>query len=155
MPPFSDRLSDAEILAVIACFQANCPVRFTRPGSSASCNEADLWYDKRLSILAGMAMALGKLFKSLLGGAIGDGQPEPTEPVDYKGFSIEAAPINEDGKYRTAGFISGEVNGEAKRVRFIRADQNSDLQAAIDHSLAKARQIIDEQGAGLLEKTHL
>ena len=55
----------------------------------------------------------------------------------------------------TAGFISGEVNGEAKRVQFIRADQNSDLQAAIDHSLAKASQIIDEQGAGLLEKTHL
>jgi hypothetical protein len=51
-------------------------------------------------------MALGKLFKSLLGGALGDGQPEPTEPVDYKGFGIEAAPINEDGKYRTAGFIS-------------------------------------------------
>ena len=100
-------------------------------------------------------MALGKLFKSLLGGALGDGQPEPTEPVDYKGFGIEAAPINEDGKYRTAGFISGEVNGEAKRVQFIRADQNSDLQAAIDHSLAKARQIIDEQGGGLLEKTHL
>ena len=100
-------------------------------------------------------MALGKLFKSLLGGALGDGQPEPTEPVDYKGFAIEAAPINEDGKYRSSGFISGEVNGEVKRVQFIRADQNSDLQAAIDHSLAKARQIIDEQGAGLLEKTHL
>ena len=83
-------------------------------------------------------MALGKLFKSLLGGALGDGQPEPTEPVDYKGFGIEAAPINEDGKYRTAGFISGEVNGEAKRVQFIRADQNSDLQAAIDDPVVVA-----------------
>ena len=155
MPACSDRLSDAEVLAVIPCFLSKRPDEVTGPRISASCNQAHLWYDKRLSILAGIPMALGKLFKSLLGGAIGDGQPEPTEPVDYKGFGIEAAPINEDGKYRTAGFISGEVNGEAKRVQFIRADQNSDLQAAIDHSLAKARQIIDEQGAGLLEKTHL
>ena len=98
-------------------------------------------------------MALGKLFKSLLGG--GASQPPPADPVDYKGFTIEAAPINEDGKYRSAGFISGELDGDTRRVRFIRADQNSDLQAAIDHSLAKARQIIDEQGRSLLEKTHL
>ncbi len=100
-------------------------------------------------------MALGKLFKSLLGGAVGTAQPEPSEAVDYKGFAIEAAPINEDGKYRTAGFISGEVDGESKRIQFIRADQNSDLQAAIDHSIVKAQQIIDEQGSRLLEKTHL
>lgn len=99
-------------------------------------------------------MALGKLFKSILGGA-GAAQPEPSEAVDYKGFSIEAAPINEDGKFRTAGFISGEVDGETRRVQFIRADQNSDLQAAVDHSLTKARQIIDEQGENLLHKTHL
>ncbi len=98
-------------------------------------------------------MALGKLFKSLLGG--GTAQPPPADPVDYKGFTIEAAPINEDGKYRSAGFISGELDGEIKRVRFIRADQNADLQAAIDHSLAKGRQIIDEQGQSLLQKTHL
>lgn len=99
-------------------------------------------------------MALGNLFKSLLGGA-GAGPTQATEPVDYKGFAIEAAPLNEDGKYRTAGFISGEVDGEVKRVQFIRADQNADLQAAIDHSLAKARQIIDEQGPALLSKPHL
>ncbi len=100
-------------------------------------------------------MALGKLFKSLLGGAAGAAQPEPTAAVDYMGFAIEAAPINEDGKYRSAGFISGELDGETKRIQFIRADQNSDLQTAIDHSLLKARQIIDEQGKGLLQKSHL
>lgn len=98
-------------------------------------------------------MALGKLFKSLLGG--GASQPAPADPVDYKGFTIEAAPINEDGKYRSAGYISGDLDGETRRVRFIRADQNSDLQAAIDHSVAKARQIIDEQGKSLLDKTQL
>ena len=100
-------------------------------------------------------MGLGNFFKSVFSGPTGLGQPEPSAPVDYKGFSIEAAPINEDGKYRSAGFISGEVDGEIKRVQFIRADQNGELQAAIDHSIAKARQIIDEQGASLLSKTHL
>jgi hypothetical protein len=100
-------------------------------------------------------MVLAKLFKSLLGGAAASAQPQPTTPVDYKGFAIEAAPIYEDGKYRSAGFISGELDGESKRIQFIRADQNGDLQAAIDHSLVKARQIIDEQGKQLLTKTHL
>ena len=99
-------------------------------------------------------MALGKFFKSLLGD-LGGGQPEPAEAEDYKGFTIEAAPINEDGKYRTAGFISGELDGETRRVRFIRADQNADLGTAVDHSLTKARQIIDEQGKALLEKAQL
>lgn len=99
-------------------------------------------------------MVLGNFFKSIFSGA-GSAQPKPSEPVDYKGFSIEAAPINEDGKYRTAGFISGELDGEIKRIQFIRADQNGELQAAIDHSVAKAQQIIDEQGSGLLNKTHL
>lgn len=100
-------------------------------------------------------MALGNFLKSIFGGATGSGQPKPSKPIDYKGFSIEAAPINEDGKYRSAGYISGEVNGEIKRIQFIRADQNAELQAAIDHSIAKAQQIIDEQGASLLNKTHL
>jgi len=99
-------------------------------------------------------MALGKLFKSLLGGSGSSGAP-PADPVEYKGFIIEAEPIDEDGRYRTAGHISGEVDGEPRRVRFIRADQSSDRQSAIDHSIAKARQIIDEQGAALLDKSQL
>jgi hypothetical protein len=109
-----------------------------------------------MSKLAGKtAMAIGKFFKSLLGGAAGNAQPQPSEAVDYKGLSIEAAPILEDDKFRTAGFISGEVDGEVRRVRFIRADQHGDQNSAVDHSIAKARQIIDEQGPSLLKKTHL
>ena len=99
-------------------------------------------------------MALGKFFKSLLGD-LGGGQPKPAEPVDYKGFSIEAAPIHEDGKYRTAGFISGEIDGEIRRVRFIRADQSADPGSAVNHAISKAQQIIDEQGKSLLNKSQL
>ena len=98
-------------------------------------------------------MSLGKLFKSLLGG--GASAASAVEPVDYKGFSIEAAPIEEDGRYRTAGYISGELDGETRRVRFIRADQSADHGAAVNHAIAKAQQIIDEQGKALLRKTQL
>ena len=97
-------------------------------------------------------MALGNFFKSMLGGA---GTPPAAETVEYKGFSIEPAPLDEGGKYRTAGFISGEIDGEVKRVQFIRADQNAEWQAAVDHSVTKAQQIIDEQGSALLTKSHL
>lgn len=100
-------------------------------------------------------MAFGKLLKSLFGTSSGRTEDTSSEPVEYKDFIIEAAPINEDGKYRTAGYISGELDGETKRVRFIRADENPAKQTAIDHSISKARQIIDEQGARLLTKTNL
>ena len=98
-------------------------------------------------------MAFGNLFKSLLGG--GSSEAKTADPVAYKGFTIEAAPIDEDGKFRTAGYISGELDGETRRIRYIRADQNSGLDAAIEHSISKAQQIIDEQGTKLLEKTQL
>ena len=98
-------------------------------------------------------MALGNLFKTLLGGK--SGEEQVAAPVIYKDFTIEAAPMEEDGKYRTAGYISGELNGEMKRIKFIRADQNSTRDGSIEHSISKARQIIDEQGNKLLEKTQL
>jgi hypothetical protein len=96
-------------------------------------------------------MALGKFFKSVLGGGR-EPKQHVSDSVEHKGLKIEAAPIEEDGKFRTAGFISGEVDGETKRVQFIRADQHSDLPTATDHALSKGRQIIDEQGMALLKK---
>jgi len=100
-------------------------------------------------------MALGSFFKSIFSGSASTSQDEVSESIAYKEFTIEAAPIDEDGKYRTAGYISGELNGEIKRIHFIRADQSGDKQVAIDHSISKARQIIDEQGKGLLNKPQL
>ena len=99
-------------------------------------------------------MSLGKLFKSIFTGAGAD-QSIAAEPESYKDLQIEAEPIYEDGKYRTAGYISGERDGETRRVRFIRADQHGDAQAAIDHAIMKGRQIIDEQGPALLKREYL
>lgn len=102
-------------------------------------------------------MGFGKLIKSLFSGSssAAGGPIAPSDPIEYKGLSIEAAPIDEGGKFRTAGYISGELDGETKRVQFIRADINSDRQTAIDHSISKARQIIDERGDKLLERSNL
>jgi len=102
-------------------------------------------------------MAFGKLFKSLFGGESTPSQPKELQcdSFEYNGFKIEPAPIIEDGKFRTAGYISGELEGETKRIQFIRADQNGDQQLAIDHSRSKAKQIIDEQGQKLLMREQL
>ncbi len=99
-------------------------------------------------------MGFGKLIKSFLGGSSAS-EEKPSDPVEYKGLMIEAAPIKEEGKFRTAGYISGELDGEIKRVQFIRADIHSDRQIAIDHSISKAQQIINEQGAKLLKRSNL
>jgi hypothetical protein len=108
-------------------------------------------------IIKVMAMGLGNFFRSILGGrrSVSRSAEEFSEPMKYKEFTIQAAPLNTDRRFRTAGYISGEFNGEVKRVHFLRADQNVDLQVAIDHSLSKARQIIDEMGPKLLEKSRL
>ena len=102
-------------------------------------------------------MAIGNFFKSLFSGESKPSEPKEilAEAFNYEGFTVDPAPIDEGGKYRTAGYISGEYEGEVKRIRFIRADENSDQQLAIDHSTAKAKQIIDEQGKRLLERTNL
>ena len=102
-------------------------------------------------------MGLGTFLKSIFGGGSGDGDTATAgaEPVEYNGYTIEPSPIKEGSQYRTAGFISAEYQGEIKRIQFIRADNNADRDAAVEHSLAKGRQIIDEQGEALLTKAHL
>lgn len=102
-------------------------------------------------------MAFGNLLKSLFGGSEKTIQPKEAlgEAIEYEGFTIEPAPIDEGGKYRIAGYISGEHEGETRRIQFIRADETTDKQQAIDSSTAKARQIINEQGRKLLERTQL
>ena len=97
-------------------------------------------------------MSIGKFFKSLIGG---DAKPDAPETIAYKGFTVEATPIEEPGGYRTAGFIIGEHEGEEKRAQFIRADQHTDKQQAVDHAFSKARQIIDEQGPELFTREYI
>ncbi len=74
-----------------------------------------------------------------------------TEPVEYKGFIIRAAPYKNNGQYQTAGTIEREIGGVRKEHRFIRADAYASYDDAMNFTLSKARQIIDLQGDRLFD----
>jgi hypothetical protein len=69
-----------------------------------------------------------------------------SDPVEYKGFVIQAAPYRNNGHYQTAGVIAREIDGVRKEHRFIRADAHVSYDDAVTFTLNKARQIIDLQG---------
>ena len=98
--------------------------------------------------------------KSFLAKIFGSGDKpakpaEPAESIEYKGFVITSAPIKEGGQFKTAGKISKEIDGELKSAEFIRADNHSDRDSAVNHSNRKAQQIIDEQGEAMFARAHI
>jgi hypothetical protein len=74
-----------------------------------------------------------------------------SDPVDYKGFVIRAAPYKNNGQYQTAGVIEREIGGVRKEHRFIRADAYASYDDAVNFTLGKARQIIDLQGEKIFD----
>ncbi|WP_353472831.1 HlyU family transcriptional regulator [Salipiger sp. H15] len=84
------------------------------------------------------------------GGSSGPAKAEPqVEAVEYNGFRIYPAPQPAEGQYRVAARIEAEVDGETKVHQLIRADLIRDHGEAVEASLRKARQMIDEQGTRL------
>ncbi len=87
----------------------------------------------------------------LFGGGRGSAPAE--EPVgaseEHKGFRITPKPIREGGHYRVAARIEKEVAGTLRVHDLVRADTVASPDEARALSLAKARQVIDEQGDGL------
>ncbi|HTV36264.1 MAG TPA: HlyU family transcriptional regulator [Xanthobacteraceae bacterium] len=73
------------------------------------------------------------------------------EPVEYKGFTIRAAPYKNNGGYQTAGTIEREIGGVRKEHRFIRADSYTSYDDAVSFTVNKARQIIDLQGERIFD----
>jgi hypothetical protein len=59
---------------------------------------------------------------------------------------ISAAPYKAEGQYQTAGVITKEVGGTVKEHKFIRADRHASYEDAVEFSLAKAKQIVDQSG---------
>ena len=96
-------------------------------------------------------------WKSLFGGgASASAEPKAGktgETVEYKGFTIQAAPFQDGGKYLTAGTISKDVAGERRTHRFIRADSHPTFDAAASFSLDKGRQIVDLVGDNMFAET--
>lgn len=66
----------------------------------------------------------------------------PTASEDHKGFRITPGPIREGGHYR----VSALIEKDGRQHVLIRADSMASLDEARALSVAKARQMIDEQG---------
>jgi len=86
------------------------------------------------------------LFSKLFGG--GSSPPEP-EPEIYQDFRIYIEPINDGSSYRLAARIEKTIDGELKTHQLVRADTFQSAEQAEKPSLAKAKQVIDEQGDGI------
>ena len=74
-----------------------------------------------------------------------------SEPVEYQGYVIVAAPYKNNGHYQTAGTIAREIGGVRKEHRFIRADAYVSYDDAVNFTLNKARQIVDLQGERMFD----
>lgn len=83
--------------------------------------------------------------------AAGDGADAAQE--EYKGFIIRASLQRAGSEFQLAGSIEKQVDGDVKRHDFVRADRFSSKDEAASYTLAKGRQIIDEQGEGLFDQT--
>jgi len=87
-------------------------------------------------------------FKKLFGGGGGEAAAEAAVET-YKDYLITPTPQREGTDYRLSARIEKEVNGEMRTHLLIRADTVGGLDTAQAASVAKAKQMIDEQGDGL------
>lgn len=83
----------------------------------------------------------------LFGGTPAAASAPPVE--EHKGFRITPKPVPEGGQHRVAARIEKEVGGVLRVHELVRADRLASLDEARALSLAKARQMIDEQGERL------
>ncbi|MFB9979867.1 HlyU family transcriptional regulator [Mesorhizobium kowhaii] len=89
--------------------------------------------------------------KRLFGGgggaeAVDPNSAAPAKQVEHKGFLISATPYKTEGQYQTCGVVSKEIDGVVKEHKFIRADRFAGLDDAVDISIKKGIQLVDEQG---------
>ena len=84
----------------------------------------------------------------LFGGGVPAQEPAAASE-EHKGFRITPKPIREGGTYRVAARIEKEVAGVARVHDLVRADTTTSPDDARAMSVAKARQMIDEQGDAL------
>jgi hypothetical protein len=98
---------------------------------------------------------MGGFFSRLFGGSKGEAAASeaPGEAVDYKGFRIRPAPFRAEGQFQTAGLIEKDFAEGRKEYRFIRAERHTSADEASEFAVSKGRQIIDEQGDRVFDKS--
>jgi hypothetical protein len=94
-----------------------------------------------------MASRFAALWTWFAGARGGTESTEPAlEAVEYNGYRIRPAPSRAGDSYQTAGVIEKDFPDGVKEHRFIRAEAHSSRDAAAAFAIAKAKQIIDQQG---------
>lgn len=94
-----------------------------------------------------MATAFKSLLARLFGSAESGARTAPAiASTAYKGYYITPAPYAAKGQFQTAGLIEKDFESGRKEHRFIRAETHPTLDDAVSFTLAKGKQIIDEQG---------
>ncbi len=92
---------------------------------------------------------LKRLFGGGESGATAGMDTPAGEAVEHKGFTIQPTPFSEGGQYQTCAMITKEVDGVVKEHRLVRADRFPSADLAVEHSIRKGRQVIDEQGEAI------
>ncbi len=88
------------------------------------------------------------LLSRLFGGKRESAEPE-SAVIDYEGFRVIPEPMKEGSVWRLCARIEKEIDGETKSHRVIRADTLQGRDQAVEVSINKAKQMIDEQGDAL------
>jgi hypothetical protein len=88
--------------------------------------------------------------KRLFGGGGGSDEAAtsaaPVKQIEHNGYTISATPYKAEGQYQTCGVITKMVDGVVKEHRFIRADRFPGLDDAVEITIRKGVQLVDEQG---------
>jgi hypothetical protein len=82
----------------------------------------------------------------LAGGTAGASGEPAAAAVEYKGYRIRPTPYRANDHYQTAGTIEKDAPEGVKEHKFVRADTHNSRDDAIAFTVAKAKQIIDQQG---------
>ena len=81
-------------------------------------------------------------WKRLFGGGSEETSAPAEEPQEHKGYTITPEPIRDGAHWR----VAARIEKDGHRHDLIRADTFGDRAGAVDASVLKAKQVIDEQG---------
>ncbi|WP_153768081.1 HlyU family transcriptional regulator [Labrenzia sp. CE80] len=94
----------------------------------------------------------GKVIKGLFGSSsASEPKTKALPPVLYDGFEIIAEPRPSGGQWQVAGQIEKDIDGERKVHVFVRADTMPTSDEAAEHTIRKAKLLIDQQGPALFD----
>jgi hypothetical protein len=79
----------------------------------------------------------------------GKSEPKAPEAILHKDFRIFPQPIKEGAVFRIAARVEKDFGAETKIHSLIRADTRNTVDEAVESSVAKAKQAIDQLGDSL------